>query len=154
MNHTYQKTNPLDLAAIQDRWAQREASGIGVALKNWQRPMHFGNSCSVSFQSRALSSPIPSVAVDFYSSWGASLVSAGLNACTRQPAEKIVPYIRAPEGLVLGKPLFFATAMPLGRFAHRVVVESHEERPTKIEDNTKHPASLGAPYAFTQASVR
>jgi hypothetical protein len=57
---------------------------------------------------------------------GASLASAGLNACTRQPAEKIVPYIRAPEGLVPGKPLFFATAMPLGRFAHGVVVESHD----------------------------
>jgi hypothetical protein len=84
----------------------------------------------------------------------ASLASAGLNACTRQSTEKIVPYIRAPEGLVPGKPLFFATAMPLGRFAHGVVVESHEGRPTKIEDNTKHPASLGAPYAFTQASVR
>jgi hypothetical protein len=85
---------------------------------------------------------------------GASLALAGLNACTRQPAEKIVPYIRAPEGLVPGKPLFFATAMPLGRFAHGVVVESHEGRPTKIEGNTKHPASLGATHAFTQASVR
>jgi hypothetical protein len=82
---------------------------------------------------------------------GASLASAGLNACTRQSTEKIVPYIRAPEGLVPGKPLFFATAMPLGRFAHGVVVESHEGRPTKIEGNTKHPASLGATHAFTQA---
>ena len=84
---------------------------------------------------------------------GASLALAGLSACTRQPEEKIVPYVRAPEGSVPGKPLFFATAVPLGGFAHGVVVESHEGRPTKIEGNPKHPASLGATDAFTQASV-
>jgi MoCo/4Fe-4S cofactor protein with predicted Tat translocation signal len=84
---------------------------------------------------------------------GASLALAGLSACTRQPEEKIVPYVRAPEGTVPGKPLFFATAVPLGGFAHGVVVESHEGRPTKIEGNPKHPASLGATDAFTQAAV-
>ena len=44
---------------------------------------------------------------------GASLALAGVSACTRQPAELIVPYVRQPEDLVPGKPLFYATAMPL-----------------------------------------
>ena len=46
---------------------------------------------------------------------GASLALAGVTACTRQPDETIVPYVRQPEELVPGKPLFFATAMPLAR---------------------------------------
>ena len=42
---------------------------------------------------------------------GASFALAGLTACTRQPAEYIAPYVRQPEELVPGKPVFFATAM-------------------------------------------
>src|ERR687892_2878252 len=44
---------------------------------------------------------------------GASLALAGLSGCVYQPPEKIVPYVRQPEEIVPGKPLFFATAMEL-----------------------------------------
>jgi MoCo/4Fe-4S cofactor protein with predicted Tat translocation signal len=84
---------------------------------------------------------------------GASFALAGLTACTRQPAEYIAPYVRQPEDLVPGKPAFFATAMPLDGFATGLIVESHEGRPTKIEGNKDHPASLGATDVFSQASV-
>ena len=84
---------------------------------------------------------------------GASLALAGVTACTRQPPEKIVPYVRQPEELVPGKPLFFATAMPLGGVATGLLVESHEGRPTKIEGNPDHPGSLGATDVFAQAAV-
>src|SRR5262245_18091074 len=43
----------------------------------------------------------------------ASLALAGLTACTRQPTETIVPYVHAPKDVTLGKPLYFATAMPM-----------------------------------------
>src|SRR6266496_6007775 len=84
---------------------------------------------------------------------GVSLALAGLTACTRQPAEKIVPYVRQPEEIVPGKPLFFATAMTLGGYATGLLVESNMGRPTKAEGNPLHPASLGATDAFSQASV-
>ena len=84
---------------------------------------------------------------------GASLALAGVTACTRQPAEKIVPYVRQPEELVPGKPLFFATAMTLGGVATGLLVESHEGRPTKIEGNPLHPGSLGATDVFAQAAI-
>ncbi len=74
---------------------------------------------------------------------GVSLALAGLTACTRQPAEKIVP----------GKPLFFATAMTLGGYATGLLVESNMGRPTKAEGNPLHPASLGATDAFSQAAL-
>ncbi|MFL5339391.1 MAG: TAT-variant-translocated molybdopterin oxidoreductase, partial [Gemmataceae bacterium] len=85
---------------------------------------------------------------------GASLALAGLNGCTtRPPEERIFPYIRQPEGLVPGKPLFFATAMPLAGSAVGLLVESHEGRPTKVEGNPEHPASRGATDVFAQAAV-
>ena len=84
---------------------------------------------------------------------GASLALAGLGACTHQPKEEIVPYVRQPEDMVLGKPLYFATAFSLGGIAEGLLVESHEGRPTKIEGNPDHPESLGSTSAFAQASV-
>jgi molybdopterin-containing oxidoreductase family iron-sulfur binding subunit len=84
---------------------------------------------------------------------GASLALAGVTACTRQPDEAIVPYVRQPEELVPGKPLFFATAMPFAGSGVGLLVESHEGRPTKIEGNPDHPSSLGATDLFAQAAI-
>jgi MoCo/4Fe-4S cofactor protein with predicted Tat translocation signal len=84
---------------------------------------------------------------------GASLGLAGVTACTSQPVESIVPYVRQPEEIVPGKPLYFATAMTLGGIGTGLLVESHEGRPTKIEGNPDHPDSLGATDVFAQAAV-
>jgi len=89
----------------------------------------------------------------FLTLMGASLALAGLTACTRQPEEKIVPYVKPPEDAVPGRPLFFATAVLDGGYAKGVLVESHLGRPTKIEGNPDHPASLGATDARAQAAV-
>ena len=92
---------------------------------------------------------------DFLKILGASLAFAGLSACARPgaPNEKIVPYVRAPEEIVPGKPLFFASAATSGGYAEGLLVESHQGRPTKVEGNPDHPASLGATHARTQATV-
>mgnify|MGYP001818154382 FL=1 len=84
---------------------------------------------------------------------GASLALGGLTACTRQPLERIVPYVEQPESLVPGKPMFFASSMPLDGYARPLLVESHMGRPTKVEGNPDHPASGGATDLFAQASV-
>ncbi|MDP9114127.1 MAG: TAT-variant-translocated molybdopterin oxidoreductase, partial [Acidobacteriota bacterium] len=84
---------------------------------------------------------------------GASIALAGAAACTKQPTEKIVPYVRQPEEMVPGKPLFYASAMSVAGIGTGVLVESHLGRPTKIEGNPEHPASLGATDAAMQASV-
>ena len=90
---------------------------------------------------------------EFLSLMSASLALAGLTSCAPSVPEKIVPYVRAPEEIVPGKPLFFATAFPLGGYGLGILAESHMGRPTKIEGNPDHPASLGATDAFAQASV-
>ncbi len=84
---------------------------------------------------------------------GASMGLAGITACTRQPTEKIVPYVRQPEEVIPGRPLFYATSMTLGGTATGLLVESHEGRPTKVEGNPLHPASLGATDIFAQAAI-
>jgi MoCo/4Fe-4S cofactor protein with predicted Tat translocation signal len=83
----------------------------------------------------------------------ASIALAGVGACTRQPLRPIVPYVRQPEELIPGRPLFFATALALAGFARGVLVETHEGRPTKIEGNPDHPASRGASDIFMQAEI-
>ena len=83
----------------------------------------------------------------------ASLSLAGLSACVKQPREGIVPYVNQPEEVVPGRPLFFATAATLGGYATGLLVESHTGRPTKVEGNPDHPASLGATDAYAQALV-
>ncbi|MFN0007837.1 MAG: TAT-variant-translocated molybdopterin oxidoreductase [Planctomycetota bacterium] len=91
---------------------------------------------------------------EFLKYMGASLALAGIGAsCARQPEEKIYPYAKSPEKTIPGKPLYFATSMPWPRGAIGLLVESHEGRPTKVEGNPDHPASLGATDAFAQASI-
>ncbi|MEY4881879.1 MAG: hypothetical protein RLZ87_1309, partial [Armatimonadota bacterium] len=86
---------------------------------------------------------------------GASLALAGLTGCRGVflPEEKLVPYVKAPEEVVPGKPLFYASVVTLAGYATGVVVEQHEGRPIKLEGNTEHPASLGALDSISQAEI-
>jgi MoCo/4Fe-4S cofactor protein with predicted Tat translocation signal len=90
---------------------------------------------------------------EFVALLGASLALAGLAGCTREPSEKILPFVRQPEGVVPGKPLFYATAVPDPDGAVGLLVKTVMGRPIKVEGNPKHPASLGTTDLFTQASV-
>src|SRR5437660_5878614 len=83
----------------------------------------------------------------------ASAALSGLTACTKLPTQKIVPYVRAPEEIIPGKPLFYATSMLERGVAIGLLVESHMGRPTKVEGNPDHPGSLGSSNIFCQASV-
>jgi len=90
---------------------------------------------------------------DFLRVMGAALAMAGLGACSRPPQIKIVPYVGQPEEIKPDRPLHFATAMALEGFATGLLVRSNEGRPTKVDGNPLHPASLGATGAFEQAAV-
>jgi molybdopterin-containing oxidoreductase family iron-sulfur binding subunit len=89
----------------------------------------------------------------FLTLMGASLALAGVSGCARETPENWAPPVHRPEQVIPGKPLYFATAMPLAGSAVGLLVESHAGRPTKVEGNPDHPASLGATDAFAQASV-
>src|SRR6202020_1000704 len=84
---------------------------------------------------------------------GASMALAGMTGCVKLPQEPIVPYVRQPEEVIPGRPMFYATAMTLARYARPLLVDGHLGRPTKIEGNDRHPASLGGTDIFAQASI-
>ena len=90
---------------------------------------------------------------DFLRLMGASLALGGLTACTRQPVEKIIPYVKQPENTIPGKAAFYATSMASHGYAIGLLATSHMGRPTKVDGNELHPASLGGSDAMTQASV-
>ncbi len=80
-----------------------------------------------------------------------ALAGIGLAAC-RRPESYIVPYKKAPEWIIPGKPLFYATSRPTAAGAVPLVVTTFEGRPTKVEPNPDHPDSRGTD-AITQASI-
>ncbi|MBN8728719.1 MAG: TAT-variant-translocated molybdopterin oxidoreductase [Xanthomonadales bacterium] len=84
---------------------------------------------------------------------GASLALAGLGACSGPPPERILPWIQQPEGVPDSLPQFYATTLCAGGNVAGVLVETHQGRPTKIEGNPAHPASLGGTDPLLQAAV-
>jgi MoCo/4Fe-4S cofactor protein with predicted Tat translocation signal len=84
---------------------------------------------------------------------GASMALAGLAGCTKQPDEAIYPYVKAPEDLVLSRPIYFATAHPFPTGAVPLIVKSDAFRPIKLDGNPEHPVTRGASDAITQGTL-
>ncbi|MGZ4732361.1 MAG: TAT-variant-translocated molybdopterin oxidoreductase, partial [Terriglobales bacterium] len=147
------KKGKLDLDAARDRLAETQGPEYWRSLEELAGSPDFQEMLHREFPKGA-SEWLDSVSRrGFLKLMGASLAMAGMTACTKQPLEPIVPYVRQPEEVVPGRPLFFATAFPLGGYASPILVESNLYRPTKIEGNDKHPASLGGTDIFSQASI-
>jgi len=149
--------NKLDLAAVRARLEGARGRDYWRSLEDLASNHEFQQLLEREFPQQAIGWSDDEDSAEgrrnFLKLMGASLALAGLAACTRQPTEQIAPYVRQPEELIPGRPLFYATAVTLNGVANGVLAESHEGRPTKIEGNPEHPATLGAADSFAQASV-
>jgi molybdopterin-containing oxidoreductase family iron-sulfur binding subunit len=143
----------LDLATIRARLGRARGQEYWRSLEEAAADPSVQDMLGREFPSLASEWVDPIGRRRFLGLMGASLALAGVGACTRQPDELIVPYVRQPEQVIPGRPQFFATAMTLDGHATGLLVESHTGRPTKIEGNPIHPASLGATSAIAQASI-
>ena len=147
----------LDLAELREKLGRKPAPEVWRSLEELAETPEFEEFLHREFPRQA--SEMVDGRMDgvsrrgFLQLAGASLALAGLTGCTKQPPEGIVPYVRQPEYIVPGRPLFFATTLLHSGYAHGVLAESHMGRPTKIEGNPEHPASLGATDVFAQAAV-
>src|SRR4030095_7346582 len=103
----------MNLADIRTRLAGLEGRTYWRSLEELADTPEFREYVGREFPAQASEFNDPAGRRDFLKLMGASLALAGVSACTRQPTQKIIPYVRQPEEVVPGRPLFYATAMPL-----------------------------------------
>jgi MoCo/4Fe-4S cofactor protein with predicted Tat translocation signal len=143
-------SNKLDLAAVRARLEKARGREYWSSLEDLASTPGFKELLEREFPQQAIGWSEDEDSVEgrrnFLKLMGASLALGGLAACTRQPTEHIAPYVRQPEEIIPGRPLFYATSMTLHGVGKGVLAESHEGHP-------EHPATLGAADAFLQASV-
>ena len=144
---------PLDLAAVRAKLHAKTGKQYWRTLDELADDPHFDELMHREFPRHASEWDESVDRRNFLKLMGASLAFAGLAGCKSNEQEKIIPYVKQPDGMVLGKPLYFATVMPFGADAIGVLVESHEGRPTNMAGNPDHPSSLGGVDPFVQASV-
>jgi MoCo/4Fe-4S cofactor protein with predicted Tat translocation signal len=143
----------LDRAAVQRQLEQTKGPEYWRSLEELAGSPEFQDMLHREFPKGA-SEWLDSVSRrGFLQLMGASLAMAGMTGCTKLPLQEIVPYVRQPEQVVPGVSMYYATAFTLSGYANPLLVESHLGRPTKIEGNNLHPASLGGTDIFAQASI-
>ena len=146
--------NAIDLVQIQAKLEQSPEKRVWRGLEELAGTDEYRDFLATEFPHDPRADKLGVSRRNMLKLMGASAALAGLTACTKLPDQKIVPYaLQQPEDFVPGKPLFYATAMPLGGYAYGLLVESHMGRPTKIEGNPTHPSSLGSANLWAQASV-
>src|SRR5277367_536321 len=143
----------MDLAALRAKLAQDDGKRFWQSLEELSETKEYREFLENEFPHDPAKDTDGLNRRDVLKLAAASAALAGLSACTKLPTQKIVPYVKAPEEIVAGKPLFYATSMPLAGVAAGLLVESHMGRPTKIEGNPEHPGSLGGTDVFAQAAT-
>jgi len=144
---------PLDLTALRQKLTTQQGKKYWRTLDELAADPHFEDMLHREYPRGASEWDESVDRRDFLKLMGASLALAGMAGCGIPPREHVIPYVRQPDGMVLGNPLHYATVMPFAGDALGLLVESHEGRPTKIEGNPDHPSSLGATDAFAQAAI-
>ena len=143
----------LDLEAVKAKLAQTNGQGYWQRLEELAETPGFNEMLKREFPLQAPKDWAPLPRREFVKLMGAALALAGLSGCAFQPPEKIVPYVKAPEEITPGIPLFYATAMPFMGYGLGLLAEANEGRPTKLEGNPDHPTSRGTTDLWAQAEI-
>ena len=141
------------LADVRAKLANQKGKKFWRSIDELAETPEFAEMVAKEFPSQASEWIDPVSRRSFLKVMGASMALAGLAGCTKQPDEPIMPYIAAPEDLILGKPVYFASAFPFASGAVPVVVKSDSYRPIKVDGNPEHPYVRGGSDPLTQASL-
>jgi len=144
---------PLTLAQVRESLKGKSGKKLWRSIDELQNTPEFQAAVEREFAASAQEWVDPVSRRGFLKIMGASMALAGLAGCTKQPDEPIYPYVKAPEDLVLGKPMYFATANPLPTGAVPLLVKSDEFRPIKVDGNPDHPYNHGSSDIFSQGSI-
>jgi MoCo/4Fe-4S cofactor protein with predicted Tat translocation signal len=151
-------SDPVAMAPMTLDEVRQELKGV-KGKKYWRSIDELAN--TAEFQA-AVEREFPSSAQEwvdpvsrrgFMKLMGASLALAGLAGCTKQPDEPIYTYAKAPEDLILGKPMYFASAHPFLTGAVPLLVKSDQFRPIKVDGNPEHPYNRGSSDPYTQGTL-
>ncbi|MBX3019813.1 MAG: TAT-variant-translocated molybdopterin oxidoreductase [Bdellovibrionaceae bacterium] len=79
---------------------------------------------------------------EFLKLMGASLALSA-SGCIRRPVQKIVPYNKQPEEVVLGQASYYSSVYSDGLDTSGVLIRTREGRPLMVEGNKKFPTGYG-----------
>src|SRR5713101_4238920 len=109
------REHQLDLAMVRAKLQSKTGKQYWRTLEELAGDPHFEELLHREFPRQAPSEWDESVdRRDFLKLMAASLAFAGLSGCGRAPEQHIVPYVKQPDGMILGRPQFYATACHLG----------------------------------------
>jgi molybdopterin-containing oxidoreductase family iron-sulfur binding subunit len=143
---------PLDIAALRKLAVEGRGKEIWRSFDDLADTDQFKEYLKEEYP-RHSSAVIDLSRRDFLKLLGASVAFAGLTACVPRINETILPYVNPPEYMIPGKPLYFASAMPMAGYARGVIVKTNMNRPIKVDGNPQHPDTQGASDIFMQASI-
>ena len=135
-----ESSGPMTLAQVRAELKGAKGKRYWRSLDELANTPEFQAAVEREFPSAAQEWVDPVSRRGFLKLMGASMALAGLAGCTKQPDEPIYPYIKAPEDLVLGKPMYFATAHPFATGA--VPLLGQERRVPAHQDRRKSRARL------------
>ncbi len=147
------QTNALTLEAARAQMGKKSGKKYWRSLDELTDTPGFNEMLQREFPGQASEWVDPVSRRGFLKLMSASMALAGLSGCTKQPDEPIYPYIKAPEDLILGKPVYFATAHPFPTGAIPLLVKSDAYRPIKLDGNPEHPYNRGTSDAITQGTL-
>ena len=148
-----ESSGPMTLAQVRAELKGAKGKRYWRSLDELANTPEFQAAVEREFPSAAQEWVDPVSRRGFLKLMGASMALAGLAGCTKQPDEPIYPYIKAPEDLILGKPMYFATAHPFATGAVPLLVKSDEFRPIKIDGNPEHAYNRGGSDPFSQGTL-
>ena len=144
---------PMTLEAVRQELKGAKGKKFWRSLDELANTPEFQAAVEREFPSAAQEWVDPVSRRGFLKLMGASMALAGLAGCTKQPDEPIYPYVKAPEDLILGKPMYFATAHPFATGAVPLLVKSDEFRPIKVDGNPEHPYNQGGSDPYSQGTL-
>jgi MoCo/4Fe-4S cofactor protein with predicted Tat translocation signal len=153
MSETKGKKQELTLEAARAKLAGQKGKTYWRSVDELADTPEFREMVGREFPTQAAEWIDPVSRRGFLKVMSASLALAGLSGCTKQPDEPIYPYVKEPEDLVLGRPVYFATAMPFNTGAVPLLVKTDAYRPIKVDGNPEHPVNRGSSDPLSQGSL-
>jgi molybdopterin-containing oxidoreductase family iron-sulfur binding subunit len=144
---------PMTLAAVREELKAVKGKRYWRSIDELADTPDFQAAVEKEFPNSAQEWVDPVSRRGFMKLMGASMALAGIAGCAKQPDEPIYPYVKAPEDLILGKPMYFATAHPFVTGAVPLLVKTDQFRPIKIDGNPEHPYNQGSSDPFTQGAL-